>query len=51
MGMEEKIVEEAKHLIQTLKNSNAEALDNKVPLSTSVGNITASIVSGRSGDM
>ena len=46
LGMESKIVEETRHFIGTLQTAEARPLDNKVPLSTTVANIIASILSG-----
>ncbi|OWA52694.1 Cytochrome P450 2J6 [Hypsibius exemplaris] len=45
-GMEEKIVEETRHFIRALRASQSRPLDNKVPLSTTVANVIAKILSG-----
>ena len=50
LGMEEKIVEETKHLIQSLRNSDSNPIDNKVALATTVANVIASVLTGERYD-
>ena len=45
--MEEKIIEEVEHLIETLRKTNSSPIDTKLPLSTAVGNVVSSVMNGK----